>query len=101
EYISPLNIPVYWIPGNHDKLGQLETVFQKAKNFNRDTHVSLPDWYLIFLNTAIDNRGEGKLTQSELDILKKKLMMSPADKKIAIVMHHHPAPVGTPLIDNY
>ncbi|MEO8400305.1 MAG: hypothetical protein ABI597_00730 [Gammaproteobacteria bacterium] len=33
-------------------------------------------------------------------MLKEKLSTSLSDK-IAIVMHHHPAKVGTPLIDNY
>lgn len=101
EHISPLNIPVYWIPGNHDDLSQLEAVFQKAKNFNREICVSLPDWHLVFLNTKIDGRGDGQLSQSELNMLRDEIKVSPADKKIAIVMHHHPAPVGTPLIDNY
>jgi 3',5'-cyclic-AMP phosphodiesterase len=97
--LSKLNIPIYWIPGNHDDLTQIEAVFQNAKNFNRDTHLSLPDWHLIFLNTKMEGVDEGYLSQSELTILSNELIASPPDKKIAIVMHHHPAPVGTPLID--
>lgn len=46
-------------------------------------------------------REDGCLSQSELGILKDELISSPADKKIAIVMHHHLTPVGTPLIDHY
>ncbi|MBA3660232.1 MAG: metallophosphoesterase [Gammaproteobacteria bacterium] len=93
-----MNIPVYWIPGNHDDLGQLEAVFKKAKNFNRETRLSLPGWHLLFLNTKIDGRDDGQLSQSELNMLRNELIIVPVDKKIAIVMHHHPAPVGTPLL---
>ena len=44
--------------------------------------------------------------QKGLDLTKQlklsnELVASPPDKKIAIVMHHHPAAVGTPLIDHY
>lgn len=101
HHLSILDLPVYWIPGNHDDLGQVEAVFQHAKNFNRGTKLALPNWHLIFINTKIEGRDDGQLSQSELSMLSNELLASPADKKIAIVMHHHPAPVGTPLIDNY
>ena len=101
QHLSKLDIPVYWIPGNHDDLLQVEAVFQHAKNFNRGRKLSLANWHLIFLNTKIDGRDDGQLSQSELSMLSEELLVSPVNKKIAIVMHHHPAPVGTPLIDNY
>jgi len=101
DTLSPLNIPVYWIPGNHDHLERLESVFLSTKNFNREIQLSLPDWHFIFLNTKIDGRADGQLSQSELSILKNKISATPTNKKIAIVMHHHPAPVDTPLIDHY
>lgn len=101
SHLSELNIPVYWIPGNHDDVSQVESVFQNAKNFNRKTHLPLPDWHMIFLNTKLEGADEGYLSQTELAILSDELVAASSDKKIAIVMHHHPVPVGTPLIDNY
>src|SRR5579862_8081577 len=101
DHLSQLNTPIYWIPGNHDNLAQLEFIFQNTKNFYRKTHLSLPCWHLIFLNTKIDGQEDGQLSQSELAMLSNELAASPLHKKIAIVMHHHPAPVGTPLIDHY
>jgi Icc protein len=79
----------------------VESVFLNARNFNRKSNLFLPHWHLVFLNTKIDGRDDGLLSLSELKRLKDEIMTSPANKKIAIVMHHHPAPVGTPLIDNY
>jgi 3',5'-cyclic-AMP phosphodiesterase len=99
--LSKLNIPVYWIPGNHDNIMHMERVFQHTKNFNRAKHLSLSAWHFIFLNTKLEGAAEGYLSQQELAMLNDELVASPAGKKIAIVMHHHPAPVGTPLIDNY
>lgn len=98
--LSSLNLPIYWIPGNHDGLAKAEPVFLKAINFNRKSNLSLSHWHFIFLNTKVDGRDDGLLSLSELKMLKDEIMASKASKKIAIIMHHHPAPVGTPLIDN-
>lgn len=99
--LENLNLPICWIPGNHDNLAQAESVFMNTKNFTRHLTLSLPFWHLIFLNTKMDGRDDGQLSYSELEMLKHEIKASPVDKKIAIVMHHHPAPVGTPLIDHY
>ncbi len=101
RHLSSLNLPIYWIPGNHDNLAKIESVFQKARNFNRQLSLSLPHWHFIFLNTKIDGRADGLLSLSEIKRLKNEILVSPNNKKIAVVMHHHPAPVGTPLIDHY
>ncbi len=34
EQLSQLNAPVYWIPGNHDNVTHMETVFNQADNFS-------------------------------------------------------------------
>ena len=99
--LSQINLPVYWIPGNHDHLDIMATSFQKAKHFIRGGQLSLNNWHFIFLNTKIEGRDDGYLSQSELNMLRTEISKCASNKKIAIIMHHHPAPVGTPLIDNY
>jgi len=99
--LSKLNIPIYWIPGNHDDLEKVEHEFKQANNFHRQSTLTLSHWHFIFLNTKIEGRDDGYLSKLELDLLKNKIIAAPNNKQIAIVMHHHPAPVGTPLIDHY
>jgi Icc protein len=99
--LSSFNIPIFWLPGNHDNLVLADEVLQQAKSFNRVSKLALEKWHFIFLNTKIDSVNDGQLSQSELNMLSHELLECPEDKKIAIVMHHHPAPVNTPLIDNY
>lgn len=99
--LSTLNVPIYWIPGNHDDTKQMKKIFSITKNFNSNVCASFNHWQFIFLNTKLDGTNEGYLSQSELIMLKNQLAEIPADKKIVIVMHHHPAAVGTPLIDQY
>lgn len=95
------HLPIYWIPGNHDDLIKAEAVFLGVSNFHNQTKLSLPHWHFIFLNTTIAGRDDGELSVSELDMLEKEILASPANKQIAIIMHHHPTPVNTPLVDNY
>jgi 3',5'-cyclic-AMP phosphodiesterase len=97
--LDRLNIPVYWIPGNHDNALLMESIFQQSKNFKRVHQLSLLNWKLIFINTKSDGIHEGYLSKSELNILRKEILST--NEKIAIVMHHHPAKVNTPLVDSY
>jgi 3',5'-cyclic-AMP phosphodiesterase len=97
--LAKINLPIYWIPGNHDNIAQLESVFKNAKNCIQGRNLLLAHWNLIFLNTKMDGTAEGYLSQSELQFLENTLRKN--DNKTAIVMHHHPAPVGTPFIDSY
>ncbi|TAK74141.1 MAG: phosphodiesterase [Gammaproteobacteria bacterium] len=100
HYFSKLNIPIYWIPGNHDNVTQMEAAFKSDIKFIRTEQLSLPNWDFIFLNTKKEGTGLGYLSESDLQRLKNKLSIT-ADKNIAIIMHHHPIEVGTPLIDHY
>lgn len=99
--LMTLNIPIYWIPGNHDDVLKMGSVFSNTDNFIRAKNLSFSDWHFIFLNTKMEGVAEGYLSGSELQLLREELLLSSDDKNIAIVMHHHPARVGTPLIDNY
>lgn len=94
-------LPVYWIPGNHDDILQMEAVLNNAKHFSRLQHLSSPHWEFIFLNTKKDGTPDGFLSVQELQLLSDKINAVTDNKNIVVIMHHHPAPVGTPLIDNY
>lgn len=100
DKLSNLNIPIYWIPGNHDNIHQMESVFSNTKNFISTRHLILPNWHFIFLNTKLNGADEGYLARSELENLKEELTLTD-DKNVTIIMHHHPEKIGTPLIDNF
>lgn len=95
-----IEMPIYWIPGNHDNLHKIESVFKKTRNLIRRRFLSFLNWNFIFLNTKLDDSDKGYLAQSEMDILQDSILKY-NDKKLVIVMHHHPVEVNTPLIDNY
>lgn len=90
---------IYWIPGNHDCIKTVSSVFSENNQFIRTNHFNTDHWTFIFLNTKSEGVEHGFLSDYELLNLKQSLDQS-KDKSIAIVMHHQPAPVGTPMIDH-
>lgn len=96
--LSDTNKNIYWIPGNHDCIENLSSIFLTNKKFIRAHHINTPHWDFIFLNTKIEGADYGFLSALELSNLKQSLDQC-INKSIAIVMHHHPAPIGTPMID--
>jgi Icc protein len=100
QYFNNINLPVYWIPGNHDNVDHMKRVFNENKNFFYVRRLSLQNWDLIFLNSKIDGSDDGYLTKEELESLKTEIIQS-KKTNIAVVMHHHPIEIDTPLIDKY
>lgn len=98
--MQEFNLPVYWVPGNHDVLEVMSKVFEQSKLFHYPNYLELKHWDFIFLNTVIKGSGEGFLSELELEKIVYKLENT-ENKSIAIIMHHHPLPTSTPLIDKY
>src|SRR4051812_43398229 len=95
------NTPVYWIPGNHDSIEMMTSVFSQSKAFSRLSRLILQNWDIIFLNTKLEGTDNGYLSKTELSLLESELKKVEPHKSVSIIMHHHPIKVNTPLIDEY
>jgi Icc protein len=96
------SIPVFWIPGNHDDLDIMSTVFTKLPTFSSPEVIELKHWIFIFIDTKLDGAIPGYIKPCTLQTIRNQI--EEADKKnksITLVMHHHPLLVNTPLIDKY
>ncbi|KTC93032.1 MULTISPECIES: metallophosphoesterase [Legionella] len=91
--------PVFWISGNHDNEKLMAEVFSPFALFNRGKFLELKHWIFLFLNSKLEGSENGYLHQDELNKLEKQLKL--CHKNVALIMHHHPTPVNTPLIDKY
>jgi len=102
DRLTMLNLPVYWVPGNHDNVSAMTEVFAQSKLFFRIPRLSLPHWEFIFLNTQLvgDTTGIGYVSAVEMKVLDDALaQIGETNKSIAVVLHHHLTEVGTPFID--
>jgi Icc protein len=96
--ITPLQIPTYWIPGNHDILPVMEAALNtppisSAKFFN------LGGWQFLLLRTNVPGRVEGQLSPENLEWLDFKLRQT-RDRPALIALHHAPIPIGSQWMDD-
>lgn len=98
--ISPLGLPTYWLPGNHDRLPVLRQTFQDLPLSQGLTSIDLGPWQLILLDSVLPHVqfGEGYLSAQELQQLQAYLQSQP-NKPTLIALHHHPVPVGIDWVD--
>jgi 3',5'-cyclic-AMP phosphodiesterase len=85
--LSPLGIPVYWLPGNHD----LPDVMARSLThplFLPDKSFEAGGWQIILLNSSVLGCVHGHLCDDELARLDQKLQQN--SQRPAIVALHHP-----------
>lgn len=97
--ISQLNHVVYWIPGNHDDPKKAKKIFSLHKLFNSKKYLETKYWNFIFANTCLEGKDYGYIDQKEMKRIAYHIKTSKKEKNICIVMHHHPLPTQTPLLD--
>lgn len=94
ELIEEIEIPAYWLPGNHDHLPLMQS--ELVSDYLSDRYsISTKHWQIILLNSCLEtaNYGEGTFAQTELNFLAQQLAEN-KEKSVAIACHHQPINVG-------
>ena len=92
EICQPLACPVFYLPGNHDDLQQLDLLSQQAP-FHAAKSLRLANWQLLLLNTkGLTPSGVFGVDQQEW--LQQQLKPSDA-LAVWLFCHHHPRPIGS------
>ncbi|MEA9391461.1 metallophosphoesterase [Acerihabitans sp. TG2] len=100
QQIERLQLPVFYIAGNHDDPDHLAFIFNSSPVVNDINHLCLDNWRFVAINTIQPGKDTGWLAAQELGRLEQQLLTY-RSKNIALIMHHHPLPVGIPLVDDY
>jgi Icc protein len=104
DCLRPLSMPIYLIPGNHDRRDNLAKVFSKDGYFPKTgehlhyTVENLP-LRLIALDSIVPGKGNGEMDAPRLAWLKARLDEQP-DRPTFIFMHHPPFPTGLQHMDS-
>ena len=96
--LSPLDMPLYVIPGNHDHRENLRKAFgdhDYLKGDDEYLHYVVDEYPLrmIGLDTTIPGKPGGEMCATRLAWLDKKLSQEP-DKPTILFMHHPPIITG-------
>lgn len=102
DILSPIDAPVFVVPGNHDDRTELRAAFADVLPFGDGPKLyyesHLGDLRILALDTLVQGHIHGALDQSQLDWLESKLESQPFSPTL-IAMHHPPFPSGVSTLD--
>lgn len=94
-----LGIPFYLCHGNHDNKEKLYEVGIKYADDFKIEYLYNDNWLVLSIDTVVNNEDYGFVSKDELDKFERMVKLSP-EKNIALFLHHHLIPVGTPIVDD-
>ncbi len=98
-HIKTLNMPCYWLPGNHDiQAIMLPSLLKQGLAQTRQ--IVSEYWQIIMLDSQVEGVPYGSLSESQLHFLESALNQYP-DKHTLICVHHHVLPVGSKWLDQH
>jgi len=98
-HIKTLNMPCYWLPGNHDiQSVMLPSLLQQG--LAQTTQIISDHWQIIMLDSQVESVVYGRLTDHQLDFLEQALREYP-DKHALVCLHHHVLAVGSAWLDQH
>ena len=97
QYMQALDLPVHWIPGNHDDVRFFHHPGAEFPLPARET-LELGGWRIIMLDSVVPGEDHGSLEQSELDYLAAQLDSCEV-KHCLVVLHHQPVATGADWLD--
>lgn len=101
--LSRLTVPVYLVPGNHDRRAEMRAAFVDGPYvFEHDEFwlysVDGGAARIVALDTVVPGHGHGALCRTRLDWLDAKLTDAP-EQPTVIIMHHPPFQCGIDHMD--
>jgi len=101
--IAPLPMPVYVIPGNHDRRETMKQALRGFPGIGDDPefiHYTVDDLpvRLVMLDSVVPGASHGELCAARLGFLDRALAAAP-DKPTIVVLHHAPIACGIAMMD--
>jgi 3',5'-cyclic AMP phosphodiesterase CpdA len=95
------DIPVYAIPGNHDDRVAFRTTLlgEPASNAPINHAHEVGELTVALMDSSIPGEPGGRLTDETYDWLRGVLAAAPADAPVLLALHHPPAQLFSPVID--
>jgi 3',5'-cyclic-AMP phosphodiesterase len=93
--LQDLNIPSYWLPGNHDQDGGA-IAFLNGGCVSAEKDFVLGGWQFVLLDSMVAQQPHGELSQQQLEYLDAKLI---ADLPTLIAVHHQVIDSGLTYMD--
>lgn len=95
--LRPLNIPICWVPGNHDCSTTMQKLLVRSP-FLPEKSLQMGGWQLILLNSALPGCVHGYFSPESLNWLDQELRQA-SNTPTLIAFHHPPFEIGAQWMD--
>ncbi|NJK41312.1 MAG: 3',5'-cyclic-AMP phosphodiesterase [Acaryochloridaceae cyanobacterium SU_2_1] len=95
--ITPLKIPTYWLPGNHDHLDNLAATLINPPFSNQKSY-QMGGWHFLLLDSTVQGQVYGQLSSSTLEGLDRALKQASPHPTV-IALHHPPLTIHSDWLD--
>ena len=96
--LQAFTVPVFVLPGNHDDVDVMGSVFPPEGPVCWAPHARLGGWLMVMLDSTLPGSPGGRLNEGELDRLERTLREHPGQPTL-VALHHQPVPVGSDWLD--
>jgi Icc protein len=98
QYLSPLALPVFGLPGNHDELQYMQAV--SDGQFQVQPEIQIGNWQILMLDSQVAGEAGGHLGAAQLESLQVKLERAAQQGLFTLVcLHHHPISIDCKWLD--
>lgn len=97
DYFEDLDIPTFWLAGNHDNPQTMELYLSNSKVFAAK-QLLIGHWQIILLDSSVSGKVHGYLATEQLEFMQRALRRYP-DKHSLISLHHQPMTIGAKWLD--
>lgn len=96
--LERLDLPLYFIPGNHDNPLIMASVLKNSPLVHPPETLYQGDWRFIPVSTVQPGKDSGFFSKKQ-QIKAEQDILNSHEMNVVLLMHHHPVPVGIPLVD--
>lgn len=100
-HIEKFGKPVYWLPGNHDELRQMQS-FIKSEAHLSPCKIDYGPWRILMLDSTLPRKVPGELGSEQLAYLESALQEASERldvRHVMVCLHHHPIPLQSRWLD--
>jgi len=95
--IAPLDIPTYWLPGNHDNLPAMQQLLNQPPILAEKSFAA-GGWHFLLLSSWLPGCVQGELSQASLEWLDMQLQHI-GEQPTLIALHHPPCSINSAWMD--
>ena len=97
QQIDGMNIPTFWLPGNHDDSAIMGKHFT-GKQILAAKQVLTGGWQIVLLDSVIKGEVNGRVSTAQLEFLDSALRDYP-DRHALVCLHHQALDTGSEWLD--